>query len=240
MTNSNNPELTFINEEFYAESVTPTQLDMLLADGWRHFGTHFFRYNLGIYEDEIRRVIPLRIRLADLELSKSQRRVLRRNADLDIKIQPIGITDETEDLFDRHKRRFKSGVPHSIYDFLSFDPANEPTKGLEVSVRDSGKLVAASFFDEGKTSVSSIYGIFDPDETARSLGIFTMLKEIEYSGASGKTLYYHGYAYEGESFYDYKKRFSALEQFDWDGNWEGFGHRAHGDYEKSKTRRRQE
>src|SRR5580765_7020560 len=230
MTNSNNPALTFINEEFYAESVSPGQLDMLLADGWRHFGTHFFRYNLGIYEDEIRRVIPLRIRLADLELSKSQRRVLRRNADLDVKIQPIEITDETHDLYERHKRRFKSGVPYSIYDFLSFDAANEPTKGLEVSVRDGDKLLAASFFDEGKTSVSSICGIFDPDETSRSLGIFTMLKEIEYARESGKTLYYHVYAYEGESFYDYKKRFSALEQFEWDGDWEEFttetrGHR---------------
>src|SRR5438552_10822490 len=101
----------FINEEFYAESVTPPQTDFLLADGWRHFGTHFFRYNLGIYEDEIRHVLPLRILLADFKLSKSQRRVLRRNGDLEVKIQPVEITDETHDLFDRHKRRFKRGVP---------------------------------------------------------------------------------------------------------------------------------
>ena len=32
--------------------------------------------------------------------------------------------------------------------------------------------------------------------------------------------YYHGYAYEGESFYDYKKRFSATEEFDWRGRWQ--------------------
>lgn len=211
--------LEIINEEFYAESVTTTQLDLLLADGWRHFGTQFFRYNLGIHEGEIRRVMPLRIRLADLTLSKSQRRVLRRNIDLDVKIQTIEITNETHDLFDRHKRRFKSGVPDSIYDFVSPDAANGPTKGLKICVRRNDKLLAASFFDIGETSVSSIYGIFNPEETSRGLGIFTMLKEIEYARESGKTLYYHGYAYEGESFYDYKKRFSALEQFDWDGNW---------------------
>ena len=211
-----------INEEFYAESVTLAQLDMLLADGWRHFGTHFFRYNLGVYEDEIRRVIPLRIRVADFTHSKSQRRVLRRNADLDVQIQPIEIIDETHDLFDRHKRRFKSGVPDSIFDFVSIDAANGPTKGLEVSVRDGDELVAASFFDVGETSISSIYGIFDPNATSRSLGIFTMLKEIEYARDSGKTLYYHGYAYEGESFYDYKKRFSAIETFDWNESWQPF------------------
>ena len=212
-------DLRLINEEFYTDKITTAQLDILLADGWRHFGTHFFRYNLGIYEDEIRRVLPLRIRLCDFKFSKSQRRVLRRNSDLNIRIQPIEITEETHDLFDRHKLRFKRGVPNTIYDFLSPDPANEPTKVLEVSVRRDDGLLAASFFDVGKTSVSSIYGIFDPTEQARSLGIFTMLKEIEYALETGKEYYYPEYANEGESLYDYKKRFSALEQFDWNGNW---------------------
>ena len=228
-------DLHLINEEFNAECVSPEQLDMLLADAWRHFGTHFFRYNLGVYENEIRRVLPLRIRLADLKLSKSQRRILRKNSDLDVQIQPIEITYETQDLFDRHKRRFKYGVPDTIYDFLSLNPASEPTKGLEVSVRLNDDLLAASFFDVGKHSVSSIYGIFEPTETGRSLGIFTMLREIEYSIETGKEYYYPGYAYEGESFYDYKKRFSSLEVFDWNGNWNEFspqrheGHEAHED-----------
>ena len=53
----------------------------------------------------------------------------------------------------------------------------------------------------------------------RRVGIFTMLKEIEYAIAAGKRYYYHGYAYEGESFYDYKKKFNAVEYFDWAGNW---------------------
>jgi arginine-tRNA-protein transferase len=216
MHRSNGP---LINEEFFADAVTPRQIDMLLADGWRHFGTHFFRYNLGIYEDEVRRVIPLRIRLADLTLSKSQRRILRRNADLEVDICPIDITPEVEDLFDRHKQRFKHGVPGSIYEFLSAQPASGPTQGFEIAARREGVLVAASFFDVGETTISSIYGIFDPAASARSLGIFTMLKEIEFAREQGKELYYHGYAYEGESFYDYKKRFNALEAFDWEGNW---------------------
>ena len=46
-----------------------------------------------------------------------------------------------------------------------------------------------------------------------------MLKEIEHALATGKQFFYPGYAYDGESFYDYKKRFSALEQFDWNGSW---------------------
>ena len=222
MTGTPGSELVFINEAFYADAVSPAQLDSVLADGWRHFGTHFFRYSLNLYRDEIVRVIPLRIRLADFRVSKSQRRVLRKNEDLAVEFAPIAITDEFESLFDLHKRRFDHGVPDSIYDFLSNDPARVPTGGFQITARDDGKLLAVSFFDIGAISVSAIYGCFDPAESGRSLGIFTMLKVIEFALRDGKEFYYHGYAYEGESFYDYKKRFSALESFDWNGNWTAF------------------
>ena len=212
--------LEIINEEFHAAEVEPAMLDLLLAEGWRHFGTHFFRYNYGIYENEIRRVLPLRIRVNDLRFSKSQRRVLNRNDDLQTEIIPLGITPELHNLFHRHKARFKSGVPDSMYDFVAREP-NAPTDCRSVIVRENEKLVAASFFDVGRESVSSIYGIFDPEMRSRSLGIYTMLKEIEFARENAKPLYYHGYAYEGESFYDYKKRFGALEIFDWNGNWTG-------------------
>jgi len=215
-------DIIFINEEFFADRVTSAQLDTLLADGWRHFGEQFFRYSLGVHEDEIRRVIPLRIRLANFSPSKSQRRVLRQNADLDVTIRPVEVTDESADLFQRHKQRFKFGVPDSLYDFLSYDPANVPCEALEVAVLSGGKLVASSYFDVTEHSVSAIYGMFDPDLPSRSLGIFTTLKEIEFAMSNGKEFYYQGYAYEGESFYDYKKRFRATECFDWKRNWQSY------------------
>ena len=229
MTGTPGSELVFINQYFDAQHVTPAQLDMLLADGWRHFGTYFYRYNLNIYEGEIVRVMPLRIRLDDLRFSKSQRRVLRRNQDLRLEMRPIEITDEAERLFHRHKQRFHTGVPNSIYDFLSTEPATVPCDGRELAVFDRDRLVAVSYFDEGERSISGIYAMFEPDDAARGLGTFTMLKEIEHAINTGREFYYQGYAYEGESFYDYKKRFSAVEQFDWLGNWEKFSHRDHRD-----------
>ena len=213
------PETGFINQAFDADAVTPIQLDRLLEKGWRHFGTYFFRYNLGFYELDIREVIPLRIRLTDFSLSKSQRRNLRENADMRVKIGPIQITPEAEDLFDRHKRRFKNGVPASIFDFLSQEPAHIPCDANQVAVFDSDRLVAVSYFDVGQTACSGIYAMFEPELARRGLGTFTMLKEIEFAATSGKTFYYQGYTYSGNSFYDYKRRFRATECFDWRGNW---------------------
>ena len=223
MTGTPGTDLILINEEFYADAVTPGQLDLLLANAWRHFGTHFFRYSLGVYREEIRRVIPLRIRLADFQFLKSQRRNLRNNRDLRVEIRPVKITPESNDLFHRHKQRFEHNVPVSIYDFLSHEPAAIPCESREIAVYDNGKLVAVSYFDIGLTSMSGIYAAFDPDERTRGLGIFTMLKEIEFSIDAGKEFYYQGYAYEGESFYDYKKRFAGTEEFDWNGAWHAKG-----------------
>lgn len=219
MIGTQGTELVFINEEFYAHEVSREQMDVLLGEAWRHFGTYFFRYSLGIYEDEIRRVEPLRIRLADFRLSKAQRRVLRRNAGLRYEIRPIEFTEESNDIFRLHKRRFATGRPSSIYDFFSVEPASVPCMASEVAVYDDERLIAVSYFDEGVTATSGIYAAFDPELSNRSLGIFTMLAEIEHARSTGREYYYPGFAYEGPSFYDYKKRFAALEVFDWRGNW---------------------
>jgi arginine-tRNA-protein transferase len=215
-------DFSFINEEFYASEVTPAQTDMLLAQGWRHFGEHFYRYSIGFYGNDIRTIYALRINLSRFKFSKSQRRIFRRNEDLKTIIRPIEITDEKLDLFERHKVRFSQGIPESIYDFLSPTPATVPCDGREVSVYDGERLVAAAFFDVGRLSVSSIYAMFDPVESHRSLGVLTMLLEIQFAIETGRPYYYHGYAYEGNSFYDYKKRFRCLEVFDWQGEWVDF------------------
>ncbi len=213
--------LEIINETFDADAVTPDQLDHLLANGWRHFGTRFFRYNFNVYRDRIVRVLPLRIRLDEFRVSKSQRRILRRNSDVLVSFDPANVDIEVHRLFEKHKVRFHHGVPDSIYDFLSREPATMPCECRQIAVRnENGNLIAISYFDVGETSTSAIYGCFDTDKSDRSLGIFTMLKVIEFSIAYGKQFYHHGYAYNEPSFYDYKKRFSGIEEFDWHGNWE--------------------
>lgn len=215
-------DLLFINESFDTLSVSLIEMDFLLEEGWRNFGTHFFRHNLGIFRGEIRRVIPLRIRLANFTLSKSQRRNLQRNQDLKVIIRPIEIDDEKEQLFFRHKQRFEEYPPDSIYTFISTEPATVPSEAFEICVYQNEKLLAVSFFNEGNDSVSGIYAMFEPTETKRGLGILTMLFEIQYAIEKKKSFYYQGYAYEGNSFYDYKKRFRALEMYDWEGNWVNF------------------
>lgn len=213
---------SLIHEEFYADQVLREQMDSLWSQGWRHFGTQFFRYNIGILNNELRYVIPLRIRLSEFSFSKSLRRILRRNADLIGSVRDIEIDDETIEIFHRHKQRFDHSVPESIFNFLSSEPSTVPCESKEIRVTLDEKLLAVSYFAIGKDSVSGTYALFEPTITDRSLGIFTMLKEIEYSMDTGREFYYQGYCYDVPSFYDYKKRFRGTEAFDWDESWTPF------------------
>lgn len=211
--------MVFIDQSFQCDRVDPAEMDVLWAQGWRHFGGYFFRYSLAIHRSEMRSVMPLRIDLDQFSLSRSQKRVLAKNRDLRAVIRETFIDELKEDLFYRHRERFKSSVPDSIYDFLSDDPATTPCRNDEICVYEDDRLLAASFLDIGESSTSAVYAMFDPRESPRSLGIFTMLTAINYSRELKRRYYYPGYAYRGRSFYDYKKNFSGLECFDWKIGW---------------------
>jgi leucyl-tRNA---protein transferase len=217
-------EATFqpINEYFFTESVFPDEMDFLLSEGWRNFGQYFFRHNVDYFGESIKYVIPLRIRLSHFKFSKSQRKIIRRNDDLKTIIRPALIDDEKNALFERHKTRFSANIPPNIYTFLDVDAASVPCQVLEFCVYEKDKLLAVSFLNYGNNSTSGIYAMFEPNETKRGLGIYTMLLEIAFSIQQGKSFYYQGYAHTSESFYDYKKRFNALEKYDWKGNWVNF------------------
>jgi arginine-tRNA-protein transferase len=206
-----------IDEYFFAYSVAPELIDQLLAQGWRHFGVYFYRYNQDNYGGVRRRVRPVRVKLREFQRSKKQRRVWRQNQDLRWLIRPAVIDDAKQELFERHKRRFTHNIPNSLYDFVSERPATVPLECRECCVYDGDELLAASFFDVGAESISAIYAMFAPEAAERSLGLYTMLREIEFGKNTGKRFYYHGYAHETPSFYDYKKRFNALQYFDWTG-----------------------
>ncbi len=209
---SKQPEL---DEYFFARELRPAQMDYLWANGWRHFGEFFFRYSVIQKFTGYFHVTPLRIDLAQFTLTTSQKRVLKKNEDLTVEIRDAFIDENKEALFDRHKRRFTENVPKSIYDFIAPEPAATPCETKEVCLFQNQLLIGVSFLDVGAVATSSIYSIFEPTETKRSLGIYLILLSIAYSLQHGKQYYYPGYAYEEPSVYDYKKRFQGLEKYDW-------------------------
>lgn len=213
------PPLIF--EEGNLPAAEPPLMDVLWANGWRHFGSRFFRYSVSVAEGgSWQRIIPLRIDLAEFQLSKSQRRVLRQGADLIVRIAPAIVDGLREAMFHRHKARFVSNVPETLRDFMpETAPSTTPCECREIQVWERDRLIAISYLDLGREAASSVYAIFEPDAARRSPGIFTLLQEIEFARAAGRRFLYLGYATIEPSHYDYKKRFHCLQRFDWLGNW---------------------
>lgn len=211
-----------INEYFFYDRVLPEAMDHIWSNGWRHFGRYFYRYSLIPHGGQICNVLPLRIRLDEFRASRSQKRILKRNQDLELRVQPAFVDDEVLSLFERHKKRFKDNVPDSIYTFISPQPSSVPCECKSVALYLKGRLVGVSYLDIGKEAASSVYQCFDPELKQRSLGICMILASARYSLEQDKTFYYPGYAYQERSHYDYKKNFSGLEAYDWDGSWHSF------------------
>ena len=201
------------------ERATPQMMDAFWADGWRHFGTTFFRDYFNVQDKRLVRVLPLRVNLEAFNPTRDQRRILKKNKDLDVSFRPTVITDEHMSLFSMHAERFTENKPPSLYSFLSLSPLLVPCPNLMCEIRQAGRLLAASFFDIGQEATSSIYAMFDPEHTQRGLGHFTLLSELAYARQSGKKYLYTGYAHIIPSYYDYKKRYRGTEFYDWRSRW---------------------
>lgn len=194
-------------------------MDGLWAEGWRHFGPVFFRYRRWQHAGRNLTITPLRLDLARFAPSRSQRRVLARNRDLRVEVGPTTLEREMREMFEEHRRRFRSDVPDSLHDFLSHAPSEVPCRNEMIRVYAGARLVAAHFLDVGRSATSSVYSMFDPAESRRSLGIYTILLAVERSQRLGCLYYYPGYACREPSPYDYKKNFDGLEEYDWHGRW---------------------
>jgi arginyl-tRNA--protein-N-Asp/Glu arginylyltransferase len=216
-----------LDDAFICDSVPAEAMDGLWAAGWRHFGRYFFRYSTQPGEHgDAQTITPLRIDLVRFTPSKSQRRVLRKNADLKWEITPVRLDNELRAMFQRHKERFSYNVPDTLETFLGHDPVSGPCECHMLRVFEKDRLIAASFFDVGKTAASSVYGIFEPEQSKRSLGIFTMLLEVQHCREAGLKWLYPGYATHESSAYDYKKQFHGTEMLDWStGEWRALGSR---------------
>jgi arginine-tRNA-protein transferase len=210
----------YVEQYIAMQSFKPDMFDLLCADGWTYWADLLFRRNYWEWRGQPCRVILLRIDLRGFTFSKSQRKCLRRNADLQMVRRPIRVRAMHERLFRRHAVRFKYNRPMSIYGFFSHFSNMMPCQGEQLELFNKRRrMIACSFFHLGAQSVAGNYCIHDPLEAQRSLGTFTMLKEIELAMAEGYRYYYPGFVYDVPSEFDYKLNFNNLEYFDWWGNW---------------------
>ncbi len=196
------------------EKLSHQQLDKLLALGWFRMGQLIFTCHYIFFDKTCFSPMWLRLQLEGYEMSKSLRKINRKNrAAFKVSVQKAVLNEEKNDLFLRHKKRFKGYKSATLQESLLDQENHNIYDTYEVTVYDGDLLIATSFFDVGENSATSIMGIFDPAYSKFSLGLFTMLVEIEYGIASGRDLYYPGYFVPNYPTFDYKLRLGKMEYF---------------------------
>jgi len=192
---------------FRTELMPVTIYEELIDRGWRRSGDIFYR-NACV---GCAACIPLRVPTAGFTLSKSQRRTLGRNKDVEMTLLPSAYSPEIYDLYrryqeTRHPNDHDTG-PEEFTRFL----CNSPVTTAVSLYRVGGRLIAAGWIDILPNSLSSVYFVFDPDESNRSLGSYSILHEIELCRRMERAYYHLGFWVSGCQKMEYKSAFKPHE-----------------------------
>ncbi len=195
--------------------ILPKELDNYLARGWFRMGQMIFTCHVLCFKDQVYSTVWIRLGLQGFTFKKSMRRLLTRNSNRFITIIRKAVFDrEKQKLYEGHKERFEGYIPNTLKESLFGMEEENLYNTYEISVYDDDKLIAASFFDIGSNSIASIMGLYDPDYAQYSLGIYTMLCEVQYGMTQGKKYYYPGYIVPGYKKFDYKLRVGETDFYD--------------------------
>ena len=173
--------------------------------------------------------ISVRVVAAEFQPSATQRKVLRRNADLEVTACKPWATEEQYELLRRYLRARHPGGRNGRdgrADFTTWSSRarSRPTSSNIASPprRRPGRLVGACLTDQQADGLSMIYSFFEPDSPAApGLGTYIILDHIMRAGRAGLPYVYLGYWVEEAKRMAYKARFRPLERLG-PGGWRRF------------------
>ena len=214
------PDLKARNEGFVIHELPGSVYRALLDRGFRRSGQLVYRPAC----DTCRECRQIRVPVSDFVPSRSQRRVRRKNSDIDVTLSDNPTPTRAKwRLFHNYVTRRHRGQMSSDYDtFVDFLYAS-PTASTELSFRLQDRLVSVSIVDVCRDGLSSVYVYFDPDLPARSLGTLSALWEIDYCRRTGIPYYYLGFYVVGSKSMAYKARFMPHELLDGSFVWRRVG-----------------
>jgi arginine-tRNA-protein transferase len=204
------------NSEFFFTDSMPGELyHDFMNHGFRRSGDFFYRPKC----PQCNECKPLRVRVPQFRPGKSQRRNLRRNQDLRVKLGKPEFTDEKARMYKEYlKSQHNSDKAASPEDLRSF-LYSSPVDTFEFLYFLQDRLVAVSIADICARSLSSVYVFFDPEHARRGLGTYSALFEISFCAKNSIPFYYLGYYVAQCRSMNYKARFRPCETMDPEGTW---------------------
>jgi arginine-tRNA-protein transferase len=163
--------------------------------------------------------VSARLPAADYVFSRSERKILARNDDLQRHLVEAEATIEQFDLLRRYltNRHADGGMAEMTWpDYVAMvEDTAVRTHVIEYRTPSSGggpgDLVACALVDLMSDGLSLVYSFYDPAMRRRSLGSFVILDHVIQAGLTSLPYVYLGYWVQGSEKMDYKVRFSPIE-----------------------------
>ena len=174
--------------------------------------------------------VSVRVLTNEFEPNTTQRRILRRNADLAVTACRPWSTSEQYDLLRRylsarHPEGGMAGMDDMDYaDMVEQSPVRSHIVEYRLPARFGrpGELIGACLTDRQGDGLSMIYSFYDAERADRKgLGNFIIMDHILRAKAAGLPYVYLGYWVQGAARMQYKTRYRPLERLTPDG-WERF------------------
>ena len=176
--------------------------------------------------------LSARIRVADFEPNKSQRKVARKNINVQRRATSPWATEEQYSLFRTYldERHADGGMADmDIFEFAAMiEETPIRTRIIEYATTlddGSSELLAVCLTDVLDDGLSMVYSFFEPSHANRSLGTHIILDHIEIAREASLPYIYLGYWIPGSQKMGYKSRFSALEIYR-NGQWQDLDNRS--------------
>lgn len=209
------PDRRWVTQSFQIGRLRESIYEGLLGQGWRRSGFAFYRNQCPGCD----LCIPIRVPVQRFEASKSQRRVLRRNHDVTVSRGPLDSAPEVLELYRRYHAERHGPSPELSGDSFRHFLGSSPIRSELVRYHVGERLLGLGWVDLLSQGLSTVYFAFDPTESRRSLGTFSILTEIEIAAGLGKQWYYLGFYVPGSPKMAYKANFRP-HQLLVDGRWQ--------------------
>ena len=163
--------------------------------------------------------ISARIPASDYLFSRSERKILGRNEDVERHLVEAEATMEQFDLLRRYllARHADGGMAEMTWpDYVAMvEDTAVRTHIIEYRTRSKdggpGDLIACALVDLMSDGLSLVYSFYDPALGRRSLGSFVILDHVIQACLTSLPYVYLGYWVRGSDKMDYKVRFSPVE-----------------------------
>lgn len=197
---------------YQVENCSNHLYQQLLERGWRRFGRFFFTPICRVCE----KCISIRTPVNEFKPNKTMKRTMKKNSDIEMIIQRPTVSLEHLSLYDKYHKFMNqkkgwdyNGISLQLY-FEMFVEGYEEF-GYEFLYFLDDKLIGVALVDILPESISAVYFFYDPDFRERSLGNFSILKQMEVAEKLDIDYFYPGYWIENHYSMGYKEKFRPFE-----------------------------